>query len=160
MVLCIGLTDALINFFPEIYYAIMNSADVQPSSPIVRTIYYILAFLGPIPKFYSEITLQDPLIVMLSIEKFSFSIFALIGAYTFIKNKNVKYFPLIAIILFNTLLLIVSAHLIEYRYSYIILPLSFILMIESASIKYQKFAYLYLIISSAIVFAFNLKLYV
>ncbi len=159
LIICIGLTDFLVNYFPEIYYAIMESEQLLPGSKIARLVYYLLAFLSPIPKFYSEITLQEPLIVMFSIEKFSFSIFALIGAFAMIKKHSTKYYPIIAIVLFNTLLLIVSAHLIEYRYSYIILPMYFILMIKSFSYKTKLLTKLYLVFSCLIVFFFNMKFY-
>lgn len=158
-IVCIGLTEFLVNYFPEINYAIMESEQLLPGSKVARMIYYLLAFLSPIPKFYSEVTLQEPLLVMFAIEKFSFSVFALIGAYVLIKKHETKYYPLMAIILFNTLLLIVSAHLIEYRYSYIILPMYFILMIESFSYRKRLITNLYLIFSCLIVFFFNMKIY-
>lgn len=156
--LCIGLTSVLVAYFPEIYYAMLQSEEVLPSG-IGRYAYYMLAFLAPIPKFFNVTTPQMLLVVGYSILKFSFSVFAIIGSWYWIKNKSIQYFPLINIFLFTVIMLIISAHYIDYRYAYPIMPCFFILMIEGLKYRKKLIPYMYLIISLVIVVMFNLKLY-
>ena len=43
LILCIGFTSILVDYFPEIYYAMLQSEEVLPSG-IGKYVYYILAF--------------------------------------------------------------------------------------------------------------------
>lgn len=158
LIVCIGFTSVLIDFFPEIYYVMLQSEEVLPSG-IGKYMYYVLAFLAPIPKFFNVATPQMLIIVVYSILKYSCSIFAIIGSWYWIKTHAVKYFPLINIFLFSVIMLIVSAHYIDYRYAYPIMPCFFILMVEGAKYCKKRIAYSYLLFSAIIVIMFNMQLY-
>lgn len=157
-ILCIGFTSILVDYFPEIYYAMLQSEEVLPSG-MGKYVYYILAFLAPIPKFYNIETPQMLLVVGYSMLKFSCSVFAIVASWYWIKMKSLKFFPLINIFLFTVIMLIVSAHYIDYRYAYPIMPCFFILIIEGLKFIKYKIAYLYLFMSVLVVLLFNLKLY-
>ncbi len=158
LVLCIGFTSLLVDYFPEIYYAMLQSEEALPSG-VGKYIYYMLAFLAPIPKFFNVSTPQMLLVVGYSILKFSCSVFAIIGSWYWIKKKSIKYFPLINIFLFTVIMLIVSAHYIDYRYAYPIMPCFFILMIEGLKYYKRLISYLYLLISILVIVIFNLQIY-
>lgn len=158
LTLCIGFTSLLVEVFPEIYYAMLQSEEILPSG-IAKYVYYALAFLAPIPKFFNISTPQMLLVVGYSILKFSCSIFAIVGCWYWIKNKTVTFFPLINIFLFTVIMLIVSAHYIDYRYAYPIMPCFFIMMVEGVRYCKKGVSYLYLLCSTLIVVAFNMQLY-
>lgn len=158
LILCIGFTSLLVEVFPEIYYAILQSEEILPSG-ITKYVYYALAFLAPIPKFYNVSTPQMLLVVGYSILKFSCSIFAIVGCWYWIKNKTLMFYPLINIFLFTVIMLIVSAHYIDYRYAYPIMPCFFIMMVEGVKYCKKGMSYLYLLSSALIVIAFNMQLY-
>lgn len=158
LTLCIGFTSLLVEIFPEIYYAILQSEEILPSG-IVKYVYYVLAFLAPIPKFFNISTPQMLLVVGYSILKFSCSIFAIAGCWYWIKNKTLMFFPLINIFLFTVIMLIVSAHYIDYRYAYPIMPCFFIMMVEGLKYCKKGISYLYLLGSALIVVLFNMQLY-
>ena len=158
IVLCLGFTSVLVEYFPEIYYAMLQSEEMLPSG-FGKYVYYILAFLAPIPKFFNIETPQMLLVVGYSMLKFSCSVFAIVGSWYWIKMKSLKFYPLINIYLFTVIMLIVSAHYIDYRYAYPIMPCFFILMIEGIKFTSVKVSYMYLFISVLVVAMFNLRLY-
>jgi len=158
LIVCIGFTSVLIEVFPEIYYAMLQSEDILPSG-MGKFVYYVLAFLSPIPKFFNVSTPQMLLAVGYSIVKFSCSVFALVGCWYWIKTKSIVFFPLINIFLFTVIMLIVSAHYIDYRYAYPIMPCFFIMMVEGLKYSKRRVSYLYLFASILVIVAFNLQLY-
>ncbi len=158
IVLCLFFTSLLVYQFPEIYYAILNTSENAPSG-LGMYIYWLLAFLGPLPKFFNMETPQVLIMITYTILKFSLSIFGLLSCICFIKNKQTKYYPLISIYLFTVLLLIVSGHYVNYRYSYIIMPAFFILMVEGIQFRKKWIVEVYCICTSMIMLIFNLKLY-
>lgn len=136
----------------------LQSEEMLPSG-FGKYVYYILAFLAPIPKFFNIETPQMLLVVGYSMLKFSCSVFAIVGSWYWIKMKSLKFYPLINIYLFTVIMLIVSAHYIDYRYAYPIMPCFFILMIEGIKFTSVKVSYMYLFISVLVVAMFNLRLY-
>jgi hypothetical protein len=160
IVLCLVLTDVLVNYMPEIYYSLRRTEDTYSNAGgLFKYISYVLAFLSPIPKFTNMETPQMLIMIMYSIIKYFFSVFAIIGIYYMIKFKKTEFYPLISIYLFHVLLLIVSGHTIEYRYSYVIMPCFFILMIEGFKYQRKLITYMYLVFSIMIILFFNLKMY-
>ena len=160
IVLCLYFTSLLVYYFPAIYYALLNTEETFSSNGILfKYVSYLLAFLSPIPKYFQVATPQDLIMLVYSIVKFSFSIFVLLGSYFFIKHKKTQFYPLISIVLFNVLLLIVSGHMIEYRYSYVIMPCFFILMIAGMEYRNKYLTTVYLFFSAFIILLFNLRLY-
>ena len=160
IIVCLVLTDVLVNYMPEIYYSQLRTEEVYTNAGgLFRYVSYLLAFLSPIPKFVNMETPHLCIMIMYSTVKYFFSIFAIVGIYYMIKLKKVEFYPLISIYLFHVLLLIVSGHTVDYRYPYIIMPCFFILMIEG--FKYQKMllTYSYLFFSVVMVIFYNLRMY-
>lgn len=158
IVLCLFFTSLLLYQFPEIYYAILNTSENAPSGGSLY-VYWLLAFLGPLPKFFNMGTPQILIMVTYTILKFALSIFGLLSCIYFIKNKQTKYYPLISIYLFTVLLLIVSGHYIDYRYAYIIMPAFFILMVEGIQFRKKWIVRAYYVGTATIMLLFNMKLY-
>ena len=160
IILCIYGANLLVQFFPEIYYANMYVDGIYAASgTLFRYASYVLAFLSPIPKLFEVSDGKMLLMIVYTFVKFFFSIFAIMGAWFMIKNKEERYYPLIAICLFQILLLIVSGHTIDYRYTYITMPCFFILMIEGMKYRFKWIARLYPLFAVMVVILFNLRTY-
>lgn len=140
LVYCIGVitvilfgVSILVYFMPELEVIERVREKIAEDNGQNTLVYHILsfvfAFLGPIPSFLDTPKKMNLLISVYSIWKLIFSIFGIYAAYYLIKIKRTQFYPLINLILFNTLLTIVSGYALSYRYVYITMPLYLILMV-------------------------------
>lgn len=157
IVICLFFSVYLETYFPEIYYANLATDKMYSSGYIFRFASYLLAFLSPIPKMFDLTTPQSAIMLLYSFVKFFFSVFAIVGSIILIRKRMEKYYPLIAICLFQVLMLIVSAHTIDYRYPYVTMPCFFILMIVGLDYQQKWLTRLFPIFATMIIIAFNLR---
>ena len=160
IVLCIYGANLLVQFFPEIYYANMYVDGIYAASgTLFRCVSYVLTFLGPIPKLFDVADGNVLFMIVYTFVKFFFSIFAILGSWMMVRKKETQYYPLIAICLFQILLLIVSGHIMDYRFTYVTMPCFFILMIEGMKYQFKWATRLYPLFAVMVVVLFNLGAY-
>lgn len=160
IILCIFFAAVLVDYFPEVYYSILRNDRFYSSKSIVyRVTSYLLAFIAPIPRFYDLTYPKELYIHSLSLIKYLFSGFAIWGSWGIIKRSQTEFYPLILISLFTGLLLIVSGHMIEYRYAYITMPSFYILMLYGFRYCSRKILFSYWFFALIIIIMFNLGSY-
>lgn len=115
--------------------------------------------MGPIPRFFSMKYLGDISIIGFSLVKYFLSIFAFIAAYRVVRQGDDRYYPLISIYLFTSLMMIASNHMIDYRYAYVMLPCMYILMIVGANKPNKMVLGAYTFIAVLLMLMFNMKIY-
>lgn len=152
-VYCIGIVitvlfgiNILVYFMPELNVIEVvrgKIAEINGSNTFIyHAISTVFAFLGPIPTFLDTPKKMNLLISAYSIWKLMFSIFGIYAAYYLVKNHKVQFYPLINMVLFNTLLTIVSGYALSYRYVYITMPLYLILMVYGIKLLIKKKIYI------------------
>lgn len=130
VLLCLVFTNVLANYFVEIKYAMLATETLFGGQGVLfKLVSYLLSIVSPIPRFINMEYSGDLLVVAFSIVKFFCALYALGGVYRIIKMQQVQFYPLISILLFTTLLLIVSGHMLDYRYGYIVFPCFYLLAV-------------------------------
>jgi hypothetical protein len=114
-------------FMPELVFVSAAVSNTQFSNNISSHLMnFCLAWIGPIPAYSAGNHPANIIVCSYSIMKVYFSFFGIFGIYKAIKIKDKKIYPLIMIIVFNTILLIVTFNSLDFRFAY---PVSFIYMI-------------------------------
>lgn len=159
MIICIVLPQILGSYIPAIDSVVGSSSSFYQSKGLAFRIFSIpVTFLGPIPRFYSPLYVIEQFLFTFSIPKFFLSGLAIWGGVKAIQNNDYRVYPLISIFLFTSLLLIVSLHMLDYRYIYIILPCAYILMTLGARQRTNLYP-IYMAAATVILFLFNMQLY-
>lgn len=161
ILLCIVFTEILGNYFVEIKYAMMGTEEFFMGKGVLfKLMSYILAFICPIPRLFNMDYSGDLLVVTFSMVKFFGAIYTLLGVYRIIKTKQTQFYPIITLILFTSLLLIVSGHMLDYRYGYIVFPCFFLLMVYGMKqLVLSKHVLLsYLCVALLLTIMFNLRM--
>ena len=149
LIYCVGIVGVvlfglkiLIYFMPELVVIEGVRAKVAEANGQNTLMYHVLssvfAFLGPIPSFLDTPKKMNLLISVYSVWKILFSIFGLYASYWLIKKQKSQFYPLINLVLFNTLLTIVSGYALSYRYVYITMPLYLILMVYGVKLLINR----------------------
>jgi len=149
LIYCIGIIaiilfgiNILIYFMPELEVIEGVRRKIAEENGQNTLVYHIIssvfAFLGPIPSFLDTPKKMNLLISVYSIWKLIFSIFGIYATYYLLKIKRTSFYPIINLILFNTLLTIVSGYALSYRYVYITMPLYLILMVYGVKLLINK----------------------
>lgn len=159
MIICIVLPQILGSYIPAIDSVVGSSSSFYQSKGLAFRIFSIpVTFLGPIPRLYSPLYVIEQFLFTFSIPKFFLSGLAIWGGVKAIQNNDYRIYPLISIFLFTSLLLIVSLHMLDYRYIYIILPCAYILMTLGARQRTNLYP-IYMAAATVILFLFNMQLY-
>mgnify|MGYP000845942678 FL=1 len=114
---------------------------------------------GPIPRFNSIEYLSEQFLLTFSVPKFFMSSLAVYGAFKAIQNKKSELYPLISITLFTALLLVVSHHMLDYRYAYIVMPCTYILIVFGATFKSKWLYPTTIVIASLAMILYNLQIH-
>jgi hypothetical protein len=75
------------------------------------------------PAYPGNEIFQNVVVIGDSIIKVYFSFFVIYGMYCVVRNKDVRMYPLMLILVFNTMLTIITVHSLDYRFGY---PTSFL----------------------------------
>lgn len=134
--------NILVYFMPEleVIKAVREKVanDNGQGALMYHAVSFIFAFLGPIPSFLETPKKMNLLIAVYSIGKMILSIFGVYAAFWIMKIQKTRFYPLVNLVLFNTLLTIVSGYALSYRYVYITMPLYLILMVYGVKLLVNR----------------------
>lgn len=99
------------------------------SKGISMPVLFVTAFISPIPSFSQNRFPDNYMVCGYSVFSILLSIFAIYELIIIIKEKKVKLYPLVNLVMFNKYLVIMTAKSNEYRYQYPLLFCYFILML-------------------------------
>lgn len=160
IVVSLFMLDMLGLYMPELRtLSVGSEAFYQGKGIVFKIVTNIITFMGPIPRFFSMKYFADISIIGFSLVKYFLSIFAFIAAYRVVRQGDDRYYPLISIYLFTSLMMIASNHMIDYRYAYVMLPCMYILMIVGANKPNKMVLGAYTFIAVLLMLMFNMKIY-
>jgi hypothetical protein len=124
--ICLFGLNLLFVFMPELVYVVTSLIThgnemvnyVGGNLIIAGIINFTLAFLNQIPAFSAENVNVNLLVCTYSIMKVYFSFFGVYGIYHAIKTNDIIIYPIITILIFNTVLCVVASFSLEFRFAY------------------------------------------
>lgn len=151
-------------FIPELYFIELMRQQLAEEGSLHSSLFgqiagYILAFIGPPPSLLETIQKQNLLIVIYSCIKLFISIFGVWAMVRIIRKKDTDFYPMVNLVLLNTLLTITGGFALSYRFVYVTMPIYFILMIYGfryyGNSKWLKYSYL--VFSLLTIYFFNIR---
>lgn len=150
--------SVILIFYPETASTLNHRAEVYDSSSAGLFFNLTGPFIAPIPSIASINVNSNLMIIIYSIINLSLSMFCVCGIYYVVKNGMSRLYPILFVLLYNSMMLVLTGYAINARYSYVVSPLYYMFAPIGLKYFYNKWTnFLLIFFILCITYVYNIR---